>query len=231
MRGRHLALGVFEAGRLGDDRRLHALSPGPKLGGLTLAAVVGSVLWRLVGGAEAALGGAAFLAAAAGLCLWAGFSGRRVLEWSAPAVWIVAALALVRVVGTRPTVEEWLSVAGQGLGVISVMLLARLFVATTRTSDLVDSITEWLQPLRPLGVRPGVFALTVSLMIRSIPLISGAVGDVADAHRARGLRRTVRTVALPSALQTMAATIAVSEALSARMLPADEEEQEISPER
>lgn len=222
MRGRQLALGVFEPGRLGEARRLHALSPAPKLLGLAALALAASLVWRIPPATAGLAAGLGLLAAVLALTVWAGYSWRTAGRWARPAVWIVGALALVRLVGAPADGDGWRLVAGQSASVIAVMLAARLLVATTRTSDLVDTLVSAAERLRPLGAKPQTFALAVALFIRTVPVLGGVVDAVSAAHAARGLKRTPRSVGVPVAMSGVASTIAMSEAMAARMLPPDE---------
>ncbi|GAA1348655.1 energy-coupling factor transporter transmembrane component T [Falsarthrobacter nasiphocae] len=221
MRGRHLGLGVFEPGRHGDARRLHAAGPRSKGLGLFLVAIAASLVWRQPDPLVSLASATTLAAGSVGLAAWAGFGARTLLAWLAPSVWIVLALAVARLVGEPLSPAAWAITAAQALCVASVILLARLFVATTKTSDLVEAITHDMEPLRPLGARPEVFALTVALVIRSIPMLGGAASAVRDAHAARGLKPRPRSVVAPVAMTAVATTIATSEALTARMLPRD----------
>lgn len=223
MRGRHFALGVFEPGRLGDARRLHALSPGPKLLGLAVLALAASLVWRIPPAAAGLGAGLLLLAGVLGLTVWAGFPWRTAGLWVRTALWVVGALALVRLVGSPADGDGWMLVAGQSSSVVAVMLAARLLVATTRTSDLVDTLVAAAERLRPLGAKPQTFALAVALFIRTVPVLGGVVESVSAAHAARGLKRRPRSVGVPVAMAGVASTIAMSEAMAARMLPPDEE--------
>ncbi len=219
-------MGAFEPGRHGAQARVHAWPVGLKCAGLFVASGLSTVLWRLLPGMEAAWGEGTLLLACLALCSWAGFGVRRILSWAVPALWLVGALSAVRLLGEPWSPELGLETLAQAFALLSVILLARLLVATTRTSALVEAITRWLRPLRPLGAKPQTFALAVALVIRSLPLLSGAVDAVLSAHSARGLKKSVRSVCLPVAMTAVSSTIATSEALAARMLPAEEPNRE-----
>lgn len=229
-RGSQFTLGVFEPGRWGETRRVHGWPVGAKVGGLFVVSAASTLLWRLLPGAPAVWGESALLAAAAVLCLWAGFTVRRVWSWAVPALWIVGAISAVRLLGETRTPALIADVTAQAFAVFTVMLLARLLVATTKTTLLVDAIIRWLEPFRRFGAKPETFALAVALVIRSIPVLAGSVDSVLGAHAARGLRRTPRSVMVPVTMSAVSSTIALSEALAARMLPSETLPAENSPE-
>ena len=98
------------------------------------------------------------------------------------------------------------------------MLAAKLLTATTELERLLDGLAGLIVPLRRFGADPERFALTVSLMLRSIPFIIGAFDDVRDAARARGLERNLRARTLPVMIATVAYARQTGEALAARGL-------------
>lgn len=102
--------------------------------------------------------------------------------------------------------------------ILATVLAANLLTATTPVETLLDGLAKLVQPLRRLGADPERFALTVSLMLRSIPFIIGAFDDVRDAARARGLERNLRARTLPVMISTVAYARQTGEALAARGL-------------
>ena len=69
-----------------------------------------------------------------------------------------------------------------------------------------------------MGLRPEIFALSVALMLRTIPALVQTAGEVRDAARARGLERCPRALLVPAAIRTVARARATGEALAARGL-------------
>ena len=103
-------------------------------------------------------------------------------------------------------------------GILATVLAANLLTATTRVDRLLDGLARLVAPLRRFGADPERFALTVSLMLRSLPFIIGAFDDVRDAARARGLERNLRARTLPVMISTVAYARQTGEALAARGL-------------
>jgi biotin transport system permease protein len=103
-------------------------------------------------------------------------------------------------------------------GILATVLAANLLTATTELERLLDGLAGLIVPLRRFGADPERFALTVSLMLRSIPFVIGAFDDVRDAARARGLERNLRARTLPVMIATVAYARQTGEALAARGL-------------
>jgi biotin transport system permease protein len=103
-------------------------------------------------------------------------------------------------------------------GILATVLAANLLTATTPVDALLDGLARMVAPLRRFGADPERFALTISLMLRSIPFIIGAFDDVRDAARARGLERNLRARTLPVMISTVAYARQTGEALTARGL-------------
>ena len=112
------------------------------------------------------------------------------------------------------SVTAWRVVAG----ILATVLAANLLTATTELERLLDGLAGLIVPLRRVGADPERFALTVSLMLRSIPFVIGAFDDVRDAARARGLERNLRARTLPVMIATVAYARHTGEALAARGL-------------
>jgi biotin transport system permease protein len=102
--------------------------------------------------------------------------------------------------------------------IVATVLASNVATATTTVAALLDGLTAAVRPLERLGADPERFALTVSLMLRSIPFIVGAFDDVRDAARARGLERNLRARTLPVVIGTVAYARQTGEALAARGL-------------
>lgn len=107
--------------------------------------------------------------------------------------------------------------------IVATVLASNILTATTPVDELLDGLAAMVQPLARLGADPERFALTVALMLRSIPFVIGAFGDVRDAARARGLERNLVARSLPVVIATVGYARATGEALAARGLgdPAD----------
>ena len=93
--------------------------------------------------------------------------------------------------------------------------------ATTRIDDLIDAVVAGARVLRRIPglgrhIDPDVVALTIALMLRTIPALFTTAGEVQDAARARGLERSPRALVVPIALRTVARAQSTGEALHAR---------------
>src|SRR5690606_27108197 len=100
----------------------------------------------------------------------------------------------------------------------ALVLAGTLLTATTPGDRLVDLLVRGARPFARLGLKPEVFALTVALMLRTIPALLEVFGEARDAARARGLERQPRAVLVPTAVRTVARAHAVGDALAARGL-------------
>jgi biotin transport system permease protein len=104
------------------------------------------------------------------------------------------------------------------LNILLCMVAASLLTATTPLHRLLDGVVSLARPFRRLGADPERFALTIAIMLRSIPFIAGAFSDVRDSARARGLERNPRALVLPVFITTVAYARHTGEALAARGL-------------
>lgn len=101
---------------------------------------------------------------------------------------------------------------------VTLVVAAGVVTATTPVDRMLDVIERAARPLRRVGLRPEIVALSVALMLRTIPALVQTAGEVRDAARARGLERDVRALLVPAALRTVARARATGEALAARGL-------------
>ncbi|MGC4934163.1 energy-coupling factor transporter transmembrane component T family protein [Gordonia sp. DT30] len=196
-------LGTYRPGR----SPLHRASPGVKLLGLAAAIVAMSVFVRSL----PALGVAAL--AVAVVYALAGIGPRTAWRQFRPTLWI-----LVFIFAFQWIFTDWrraLLVCGVlGLSV----LLAAVVTLTTRTTDMLDSMTRGLQPLARLGVRTDLIAIALALTIRAIPLMVEVAAQVDEARRARGLRPGPRILVAPIVLAALRTADGFAESLSARGL-------------
>lgn len=103
------------------------------------------------------------------------------------------------------------------LGILASFMAAGIVTATTPMERILDAVVVGARPLRR-WVDPETVGLTVAVMLRSIPWIAGAFGDVREAARARGLERSPRALLLPVVVHTVAYARATGDALVARGL-------------
>jgi biotin transport system permease protein len=109
-------------------------------------------------------------------------------------------------------------------GVLACVFAANVLTATTPVQQLLDGLVAAVRPFRRLGADPERFALTIGLMLRSIPFIIGSFNDVREAAKARGLERSPRALVLPVIIGTVAYARQTGEALAARGLGEKDEE-------
>lgn len=104
------------------------------------------------------------------------------------------------------------------LNIMVCVVAASLLTATTPMQRILDGVVSLATPFRRFGADPERFALTIAIMLRSIPYIAGAFADVRDSARARGLERNPRALVLPVFITTVAFARQTGEALAARGL-------------
>jgi biotin transport system permease protein len=104
------------------------------------------------------------------------------------------------------------------LNILVCVVAASVLTATTPVQDLLDGVVSLAKPFRRFGADPERFALTIAVMLRSIPFIAGAFADVRDSARARGLERNPRALVLPVFITTVAYARQTGDALAARGL-------------
>lgn len=170
---------------------------------LTLVPVLTNVWWVTV----------LFLTGIPVLLASTGIGPRRSLAVGWPLVILLALLMAFHLL----TGHTHLAVTAAG-GILCAVLAARVLTLTTPQPELLDALARFLRPLRHLGVNPRRVALSVSLMLRSIPFLLGSIGDARDAARARGMDRRPHRLLLPVALGTVAYADRTAEALQARGL-------------
>lgn len=104
------------------------------------------------------------------------------------------------------------------LNILVCIVAASLLTATTPVQRLLDGVVKAAGPFRRLGADPERFALTIGIMLRSLPYIAGTFSDVRDSARARGLERNPRALVLPVFITSVAFARQTGEALAARGL-------------
>jgi biotin transport system permease protein len=104
------------------------------------------------------------------------------------------------------------------LNILICVVAASLLTATTPVQKLLDGVVKAATPFKRFGADPERFALTIGIMLRSIPYIAGTFADVRDSARARGLERNPRALILPVFITSVAFARQTGEALAARGL-------------
>ena len=103
------------------------------------------------------------------------------------------------------------------LGIANAFVAAGVLTATTPVTELLDGAARAARPLRRL-VDPEVVALTLGVVVRSVPWVAGSFSDVRRSARARGLDRNPRALVVPTVVHVVAFARATGEALAARGL-------------
>ena len=183
---------------------LHALRPGTKLIGLFAFAVV-------VVASHGWIATLCCLAAGVTLALLAGLRGRDFFR-------VARGLAIIAV--PLFAFQAWSSGWERGVevvgGLFALVLAASAVTASTRATDMLDTVAWALRPLRRLGADPDRVALTFSLTMRAIPSVQDLARETLFAARARGLERSPRARTVPLVLRTVAQAQLTGEALAAR---------------
>lgn len=104
------------------------------------------------------------------------------------------------------------------LNILVCVVAASLLTATTPVQRLLDGVVRAAGPFKRFGADPERFALTIAIMLRSIPYIAGTFADVRDSARARGLERNPLALILPVFITSVAFARQTGEALAARGL-------------
>ncbi|QDY91168.1 energy-coupling factor transporter transmembrane protein EcfT [Arthrobacter sp. UKPF54-2] len=161
---------------------------------------------------------AAGLGLLCGVYLFSGAGAARLLRAVRPVLPVLAVIGLY----------QWWQLGGAPaarivLNVLVCVVAASILTATTPVQALLDGVASLARPFRRLGADPERFALTIAIMLRSIPFIAGAYADVRDSARARGLDRNPRALVLPVFITTVAFARQTGDALAARGLGEAEE--------
>ncbi len=120
-------------------------------------------------------------------------------------------------------VAVWHGVTGAALegGIIITRMIAAVAAAnlvtmTTRLDDMIAIVQRLVQPLARLGLPPRRIALAVALVIRFIPVLSQNATTIAEAWRARAVRRPRWRILPAITLSAIDDADRVAEALRAR---------------
>lgn len=129
-------------------------------------------------------------------------------------LWVmIGILCVYQIVTLRPAQ----AITSPG-NLLLAVLAARMLTLTTSTPALLDALARALTPLRFVRVDPNQVALTVAIMVRSIPYLLGSIAEVRDAARARGRERSVVALLIPAMVGAVAYAQRTGEALQARGL-------------
>src|SRR5690606_19356015 len=100
--------------------------------------------------------------------------------------------------------------------IAACLVLAWTVSLTTPVTAMLDLLRRLLSPLRLVGVDPDRVAMTVALAIRSIPLVMAAAEQADQARIARGRRRSVSSLVVPTVVRSVRIADALGDALIAR---------------
>lgn len=196
-------LGIYEPG----DGWLFRLPVGWKYLLMLVVAVSPFVLW-------AWWATAASIIAAVLMMLTSGIRLRRILAIGTYLWVLMAVMAAYQLISALPV----MAFVSPG-SLLAAVLASRMLTLTTSTPALLDALAVGLGPLRWVRVNPEAVALTVALMMRSIPYLAGSVQEVRDAARARGHNRNPVLLLTPAVVSAVAYAQRTGEALHARGLP------------
>ncbi|WP_127114565.1 energy-coupling factor transporter transmembrane component T family protein [Shimia sediminis] len=183
---------------------LHRMSPGPKM----LALMVGATALFLNQSLVVTL---AALIVVLGLYRLAQLTMKQAWQQLRPLLWIFVLFFALQWWFSGVTLAAYVV-----LRLAALILLASLVTLTTRSSDMIDTMTWALGVLRPLGVNPAKIGLAISLALRFIPVLAQITQDVREAQKARGLERSVIAVAMPVAIRTLKMADDISDAIDSR---------------
>jgi biotin transport system permease protein len=141
----------------------------------------------------------------------AGIPWRVAVAQLRPVVWMLLIIAVFQVLITSPA----RAVVVCGVLLISVALAA-LVSLSSRVTDMLDTVSRALGPLRRFGVDPDRIGLLLALAILCIPLLTGIVQEVAQARKARGLQWSMTALATPVLVRALRTADAMGDALVAR---------------
>ncbi len=198
-------IGLYQPG----DSPIHRMGAGPKL--LVLAFIgIGVSLASNLWATALALLLALTAIRIASLPLWSTLTRLRLV--------VIFALGLV-------IYHAWASTWHRGLelstNLVALVLLAVVFTATTQADDLISLVVRGMThlvrvPLLGRAIKPQSIALSVSIMLRTIPLLTQVHAQTVDAARARGLERLPRAVLVPLVLRAVSHAHDTGQALHAR---------------
>lgn len=183
---------------------LHRLTPAPKM----LAMMFGATVLFLNQSLPLTL---MALLAVLGLFLLAQLTLKQAWAQIRPLVWIFALFFALQWWFSGPALAAYVV-----LRLAALILLASLVTLTTRSSDMIDTITSALRVLKPFGVNPAKVGLAISLALRFIPVLAQITQDVREAQKVRGLEKSVIAVAMPVAIRTIKMADDISDAIESR---------------
>ncbi|WP_062234497.1 energy-coupling factor transporter transmembrane component T family protein [Aureimonas sp. N4] len=183
---------------------LHRMPAGAKLLGL---AMLGTVLFVLPN----------LLLSLSGLGLALALIALARLGWAFALRSVKSILPIVILVGGfQAWAAGWGEAAVFSARLAALLLIAGTVTATARPSDMADTITTLVTPLRVFGVDPARVGLAFGLAVRFMPVLASVAADIREAQSARGLDRSIFALAVPLVVRTLKMADEVAEAIDAR---------------
>ncbi|MCD7101832.1 energy-coupling factor transporter transmembrane component T family protein [Pseudoclavibacter sp. 13-3] len=187
------------------DSPMHRLPAGPKLLLLMTIALVVSLLpavWWVSAG---------LLVVTPALYALAGPVLRELPRQLWTTKWVIVFFGLLILIFQGP-----MPALVQTTRFISLIVLAGLVTLTTTTTAMLDALTRAMGPLRLVGIAPERVALTLSLAISAVPVVSGLSHSIREAQIARGTPPSIRAYVLPLLVMTLKYSDDLADALTAR---------------
>lgn len=123
-------------------------------------------------------------------------------------------------------VDWWLIDGATALAVVlrlgAIALLAHAVTVTTTTAELTEVMERLFAPAERLGLLDAArAALTVTLAIRFVPLITQEAREIRAAQAARGLEGSILALAVPLLVRIVVRAETLADAIDARGFPPD----------
>ncbi|MCL2453818.1 MAG: energy-coupling factor transporter transmembrane protein EcfT [Micrococcales bacterium] len=129
---------------------------------------------------------------------------------------VVWAIALVVVVILQLVTRDSAAAVVSGARMVALCLPALAVMASTAPEELLDTLFAATRPLRRVGLRPEVLALTVALTLRFVPELVRQIETLREAQRARGARPSVLPVTVPLLVRCLDRSRTLADAIVAR---------------
>lgn len=188
---------------------MHRMPAGPKMGLLSLVALLLAALPSAWAALPAAVGAPVVLYLCAGMGPVRGLRelGRQV--WALRWVILVTAGGQLIFLGPEAATANTARVA-------AALVVVGLLPLTTRVSTMLDAMERGMTPFARVGVDPGRAALLLTVTLTTIPVLARLAAEVRDAQRARGLHPSLGRAALPFLVVALRHADDLGDALAAR---------------
>lgn len=103
--------------------------------------------------------------------------------------------------------------------ILLMIIYSALFVLTTPVSGMMALFERIFGLCQYIGINPQYPAMTLTLTLRAIPLMSAAIETIAEAREARGLKARRYLIFLPAFMAVLKTAPMMSQALEARGWP------------